>query len=81
MGRHTLSQDLGPLHRLQGCGGVDQQCDLDVLCHSTQVVIKTNEMARHISIVQCGHLTQAQEGERSARCAKSKTSTQSGVCG
>ncbi len=59
-------RDLGPLHRLQRCGGVDRQCDLEVFCHSTQVVIKTSEMARHIGIVQCGHPTQAQEGERSA---------------
>ncbi len=51
VGRHTLSQDLGPLHRLQGCGGVDRQCNLEVFCHSTQVVIKTSEMARHIDIV------------------------------
>jgi hypothetical protein len=28
-GRDTLPQDLGPLHRLQGCGGVDRQCHLD----------------------------------------------------
>jgi hypothetical protein len=26
-------------------------------CHSTKVVIKTNEMARHIGFVQCGHST------------------------
>ncbi len=31
MGRDTLSQNLGPLHRLQGCGGVDRQCDLEIL--------------------------------------------------
>jgi len=55
VGSHTLSQNLGPLYRLQRCGGVDQQCDLEVLRHSTQVVIKTSEMARHIGIVQCGH--------------------------
>jgi hypothetical protein len=45
----------GLLHRLQGCGGVDRQCDLEVFCHSTEVVIKISEMARHIGIVQCGH--------------------------
>ncbi len=66
MGCHTLSQDLGPLHRLQRCGGVDRQCHLEVLCHSTQVVIETNEMVRHIGLVQCGYSTQAWEGERIA---------------
>ncbi len=50
MGDHTLSQNLGPLHRLQRCGGVDQQCNIEILCHSTKVVIKTNEMARHIGL-------------------------------
>jgi hypothetical protein len=55
VGCHTLFQDLGPLHKLQGCGGVDRQCDLEVVCNSTQVVIKTNKMARHIGIVQCGY--------------------------
>jgi hypothetical protein len=44
VGGHTLSQDLGPLHRLQGCGGVDQQCDFEVLFHSTQVVIETSKV-------------------------------------
>jgi hypothetical protein len=66
VGGHTLSQDLGPLHRLQGCGGLDRQCDFEVLCHSTQVVIKTNEMLKHIGIVQCGHPSQAQKREHSA---------------
>jgi hypothetical protein len=75
VGLHTLSQDLGPLHRLQGCGGVDRQCDLEVLCHSTQVVIKTSEMTRHIDIIQCGHSAQAQKGERSARCIEPKAPT------
>jgi hypothetical protein len=28
VGGHTLSQDLGPLHRFQRCGGLDRQCDL-----------------------------------------------------
>jgi hypothetical protein len=40
VGHDTLSQDLGPLHRLQGCGGVDRQCDLEVLCHLTKVSSK-----------------------------------------
>jgi len=62
-------------HRLQRCGGVDRQCDLEVLCHLTQVVLKTNEMARHIGLIQCGHSTQAREGECNARCVKSKTLT------
>ncbi len=75
MGHDTLSQDLGPLHRLQGCGGVDRQCDLEVLCHLTKVVIKTSEMAKHIGLVQCGHLAQAWEGKRGARCLESKTLT------
>ncbi len=75
MGRNTLSQDLGPLHRLRRCGGVDRQCYLEVLRHSTQVVIKTSDMARHIGLVQCGHLTQTQEGEHSAQCAKSEAPT------
>jgi hypothetical protein len=57
VGRHTLSQNLGPLYRLQGCGGVDRQCDFEIFCHSTQVVIKTSEMAKHIDIVQCEHPT------------------------
>jgi hypothetical protein len=48
---------LGAIHRLQKCGGVDRQCDLEVLSHSTQVVLKTSEMAKHIGLVQCGHLT------------------------
>jgi len=72
VGSHTLSQNLGPLHRLQRCDGVDRQRDLEVLCHSTQVVLKASEMAKHIGLVQCGHLTQAREGECGARCAKSK---------
>jgi hypothetical protein len=75
VGGHTLSQDLGPLHRLQGCGGVDRQCDLEVLCHSTQVVIKTSEMTRHIGIVQWGHPAQARKGEHSAGCLEPKTPT------
>jgi len=75
VGRDTFSQDLGPLHRFQGCGGVDQQCDLEVLCHPTKVVIKTSEMARHIGLVQCGHLAQAWEGKCGAQCLKSKTPT------
>jgi hypothetical protein len=57
VGRRTLSQNLGPLHKLQRCGGVDWQCDLEVLCHSTQVVIETSEMTRQIGLVQCGHST------------------------
>jgi len=57
VGGHTLPQDLGPLHRLQRCGNVDRQCDLEVLCHSTQVVLKASEMVRHISLVQCRHST------------------------
>ncbi len=57
VGHDTLSQDLGPLHRLQGCGGLDWQRHFDVLCNSTKVVIKTSEMAKHIGFVQCGHLT------------------------
>jgi len=40
-------------------GGVDRQCDLEVLCHSTHVVLKTSEMARHIGFVQCEYSTQA----------------------
>jgi uncharacterized low-complexity protein len=38
-------------------------------------------MARHIGFVQCGHSTQVREGKCGARCAKSKTLTESGVCG
>jgi hypothetical protein len=64
VGYDTLFQDLGPLHRFQRRGGVDQQCHLEILCHSTKVVIKTIEMARHINFVQCGHLTQNREGKR-----------------
>ncbi len=75
VGHHILSQDLGSLHRLQGCGGVDRQCDLEVLCHPTQVVIKISEMARHIGIVQCGHSTQTREGEHNARCIEPETPT------
>jgi transposase InsO family protein len=48
VGGHTLSQDLGPLHRLQRCGGLDRQCDLEILLHSTQVVIKTSKVAHFI---------------------------------
>ncbi len=62
-------------HYIGSKGGVDRQCDLEVLCHSTQVVIKTSEMARHIGIVQCGHPTQAWEGERGPRCIEPKTPT------
>ncbi len=51
MGHDTLSQDLGPLHRLQGCGGLDRQCHLEILCNSTKVVIEISEMARHIGFV------------------------------
>jgi hypothetical protein len=72
---HTLSQDLGPLHRLQGCGGVDRQCDFEVLFHSTQVVIKTSKVARHISFVQCGHPAQAEKREHNPRCLEPKTPT------
>jgi hypothetical protein len=75
VGRHTLSQDLGPLYRFQGCGGVNRQCDLEIFCHSTEVVIKTSKMARHIGIVQCGHPAQAREGEHSARCIELETPT------
>ncbi len=75
VGHHTLSQDLGPLHRFQRCGGVDRQCYLEVLCHSTQVVIKTSEMATHIGLVQCGHSTQAREGECGVQCAKPEAPT------
>jgi len=75
VGGHTLSQNLGPLHRFQRCGGVDRQCDLEVLRHSTQVVIKTSKVARHIGLVQCGHPTQAGKGEHSPRCLEPKTPT------
>jgi len=70
-----VSQDLGPLHRLQGCGGVNRQCDLEVFWHPTKVVMKTSEMARHIGLVQWGHSAQAREGKRGARCLKTKTPT------
>ncbi len=60
---------------LQRCGSVDRQCYLEILCHSTQVVIKTSEMARRIGLVQCGLSTQAREGEHNARCAKSEAPT------
>ncbi len=74
--RHdTLFQDLGPLHRLQRCGGVDQQFHLEILHNSTKVVIKTSEMARHISLVQCGHSTLARKKQCGDQCAKSKTPT------
>jgi hypothetical protein len=59
---HTLPQNLGPLHRFQRCSGVDRQCDLEVLRNSTQVVIKTTKVVRHIGFVQCGHLAQAGKG-------------------
>ncbi len=81
MGGHTLFQNLRPLHKFQGHGGVDRQCDLEVFRHPTQVVIQTSKVTRHIGIVQCGHLTQAQEGEHSAQCVESETPTYSGVCG
>jgi hypothetical protein len=29
----------------------DRQCHLEIFCHSTKVVIKTSEMARHIDLV------------------------------
>jgi hypothetical protein len=51
------------------------QCHLEILYHSIEVVIETSEMARHNGFAQCGHLTQAREGKRGARCAKSKTPT------
>jgi hypothetical protein len=73
VGHDTLSQDLGPLHKLQGRGGVDRQCDLEVLCHATKVAIKASEMAKHIGLVQCGHLAQAREGKRGAQCLELKT--------
>jgi hypothetical protein len=57
VGHDTLFQDLGPLHRFQRCGGVDRQCHLEILYHSTKIVIKTSEMARHVGLVQCGHST------------------------
>jgi hypothetical protein len=50
-----LPQKLGPLYRLQRCGGVDQQCHLEILCNSTKVVIETNEMARHMFNVDIRH--------------------------
>jgi len=72
VGGHTLFEDLGPLHRLQRCGGVDRQCDLEVLRNSTQVVIKTSKVARHIGFVQCGDPAQARKGEHSPRCLESE---------
>jgi hypothetical protein len=60
---------------------VDQQCDLEVLCDSTQVVIKTSKVARHIGLVQCGHLAQAEKREHSPRCLEPKTPTYNGVLG
>ncbi len=75
VGGDTLPQNLGPLHRLQRCGGVDRQCDLVVLCHSTKVVIKTSKMAKHIGFVQCGHPAQARKGEHSLRCLEPETPT------
>ncbi len=80
MGGHILSQNLGPLNRLQRCGGVDRQCGLEVLRNSTQVVIETSKVARHIGFVQCGHPAQAGKGEHSPRCLESETPTSSGVC-
>ncbi len=75
VGGHTLLQDLGPLHRLQRCGGVDRQCDLEVFRNSIQVVIKTTKVARHIGLVQCGHPAQAGKVEHSPQCFESETST------
>jgi hypothetical protein len=75
VGGHTLSQDLGPLHRLQRRGGVDRQCDFEILRHSTQVVIKISKVARHIGLVQCGHPAQAGKGKRSPRCLEPETPT------
>ncbi len=57
VGRDTLSQDLGPLYRLQGCGGLDRQHHLEIFCHPTKVLIKTSEMERHIGFAECGHST------------------------
>jgi hypothetical protein len=51
------------------------QCDLEVLFHSTQVVIKTSKVARHIGFVQCEHPAQARKGEHSPRCLELKTPT------
>ncbi len=81
MGHDTLSQYLGPLHRLQRCGSVDRQCHFEILCDSIKIVIETSEMARHIGFVQCRYSTQAREGKRGARCAESKTLAQGGVRG
>jgi hypothetical protein len=75
VGGHTLSQDLGPLHRLQRRSGVDRQCDLEVLRNSTQVVIETSKVARHIDLVQCGHSAQAGKGKHSPRCLEPQTPT------
>jgi hypothetical protein len=36
---------------------------------------QTSKVARHIGIIQCGHLTQAREGEHSAQCVESETPT------
>jgi hypothetical protein len=68
-----MFQNLGPLYRLQRCGGVDRQCHFEIFCHSTKVVIKISDMAKHIGPVECGHLTQAQEGKHGIRCAMSQT--------
>jgi hypothetical protein len=75
VGGHTLPQDLGPLHRLQRCGGVDRQCDLEILRHSTQAIIETSKVARHIGLVQCGHPAQAGKGEHNLRCHEPETPT------
>ncbi len=72
---HTLPQNLGPLHRLQRCGGVDQQCDLEVFLNSTKVVIEASKVTRHIGLVQCRHLAQAGKGEHSPRCLEPKAPT------
>ncbi len=42
VGRHTLSQNLGPLYRLQRCGGVDRQCDLEYF--ATQPKLSSKQM-------------------------------------
>jgi hypothetical protein len=66
---------IGGVIVLQRCGSVHRQCDLEVLRNSTQVVIKTTKVARHIGSVQCGHLAQAGKGEHSPRCLEPETST------
>jgi len=51
------------------------KCHLEILCHSTKIVIRISEMARYIGLVQCGHSTQAWEGKRGVRCVKLQTPT------